>query len=194
MHPDADPLTEFEKAVIACTRCPRLRIHRERVAREKVRRFAGFGLLGETRARLRGPAGRGSWCWAWPRRPMAATALDGCLPATAAANGCSVRCMPPVLPIDPIRSTAATASDYTTAMSPPRSAARPPATNPCATSSMPADVPCPGTDLAGASTGGRGARPTRVPRLPSTRAAPWRARSHRPCPGSNTGTAWTSGT
>jgi uracil-DNA glycosylase family 4 len=59
VHPDADPLTALEKAVIACTRCPRLRIHRERVAREKVRRFArsdywgkpvpGFG---DPRARL----------------------------------------------------------------------------------------------------------------------------------------------
>ena len=59
MHPDADPLTELEKAVIACTRCPRLRIHRERVAREKVRRFAGSDYwgkpvpgFGDPRARL----------------------------------------------------------------------------------------------------------------------------------------------
>lgn len=59
MHPDADPLTALEKAVIACTRCPRLRIHRERVAREKVRRFAGWDYwgkpvpgFGDPRARL----------------------------------------------------------------------------------------------------------------------------------------------
>jgi uracil-DNA glycosylase len=47
VHPDADPLTELEKAVIACTRCPRLRIHRERMAREKVRRFAGWDYWGK---------------------------------------------------------------------------------------------------------------------------------------------------
>ncbi|MGQ0591650.1 MAG: uracil-DNA glycosylase [Gammaproteobacteria bacterium] len=59
MHPDADPLTALEKAVIACTRCPRLRIHCERVAREKVRRFAGSDYwgkpvpgFGDPRARL----------------------------------------------------------------------------------------------------------------------------------------------
>ncbi len=59
MHPDVDPLTALEKAVIACTRCPRLRIHRERVAREKVRRFAGSDYwgkpvpgFGDPRARL----------------------------------------------------------------------------------------------------------------------------------------------
>jgi uracil-DNA glycosylase len=47
VHPDADLLTELEKAVIACTRCPRLRIHRERMAREKVRRFAGWDYWGK---------------------------------------------------------------------------------------------------------------------------------------------------
>jgi uracil-DNA glycosylase len=59
VHPDADPLTELEKAVIACTRCPRLRIYRERMAREKVRRFAGWDYwgkpvpgFGDPRARL----------------------------------------------------------------------------------------------------------------------------------------------
>jgi len=59
MHPDADPLTALEKAVITCTRCPRLRIHRERVAREKVPRFAGSDYwgkpvpgFGDPRARL----------------------------------------------------------------------------------------------------------------------------------------------
>ncbi|MGH8566711.1 MAG: uracil-DNA glycosylase [Gammaproteobacteria bacterium] len=52
-------MTALEKAVTACTRCPRLRIHRERVAREKVRRFAGSDYwgkpvpgFGDPRARL----------------------------------------------------------------------------------------------------------------------------------------------
>jgi uracil-DNA glycosylase len=47
MYPDTDSLTALEQAVIACARCPRLRTHRERVAREKVRRFAGSDYWGK---------------------------------------------------------------------------------------------------------------------------------------------------
>jgi uracil-DNA glycosylase family 4 len=59
VYPDTDSLTALEQAVIACARCPRLRTHRERVAHEKVRRFAEWDYwgkpvpgFGDPRARL----------------------------------------------------------------------------------------------------------------------------------------------
>jgi len=90
----------------------------------------GMGLLGETRARLWGPAGPASGARPGPGRPMAVTVPDGSLPATAAASGCSARSSPPGSPTGPFRSTAVTACGYTTAMSPPRSAARAPGNKP----------------------------------------------------------------
>jgi uracil-DNA glycosylase family 4 len=40
-------LAALEREVIACTRCPRLRAHRERVAEDKVKRFADWDYWGK---------------------------------------------------------------------------------------------------------------------------------------------------
>ena len=64
------------------------------------------------RGRCRASAIRAPGCcwWGWRRRLTAATARDGCSPATAAATGSSTRCTTRASPTSRPRSTAATVS------------------------------------------------------------------------------------
>lgn len=46
MEPDGEALSALGQAVVACTRCPRLRRHCERVARDRVRRYESHDYWG----------------------------------------------------------------------------------------------------------------------------------------------------
>ncbi len=187
MHSDTDPLTALGKAVIACMRCPRLRIHRERVAREKVPRFAGSDYwgkpvpgFGDPRARLLvlglAPAAHGG---NRTGRVFTGDRSGEWLFRSLFAAGFADR------PLSEHRRDGLRLYDcYVTAAV---RCARPRQQTPARRVRYLPGVPCSGANLAGTSTGGRGART-------STRAAPWRARSHHPCPGSDTGRTETSGT
>jgi len=75
-------LEKLQKQIIACTRCPRLVRHCRRVAKERRRMYRDWN-TGESRFRASAIPTRNCLSWALRRPLTAATAREGCLPATA---------------------------------------------------------------------------------------------------------------